>query len=104
MILINPKIIRDISKNLNVNIFDMSIDNVNGGGGSPYDCAVNEDGSIILQIRNVHGSRVTLNFNGTKYVEIRCEDGRYKVFVMSRQREEYFELEDILRNRFNVNI
>jgi len=104
MIKFNPKIIRDISSNLNVNYFDMCGEDLSGGKGSPYQCLMNNDGSILIGILNTNKDLVTMLFNGSNYVNINCSDGRYKVFTMSRRNEGNFELETILRTSFDVNI
>lgn len=104
MIYINPKIIRDICMNLNVNYFDMCGDDFSGGKGSPYQIIVNDNGSVSIQIQNRSRETIVMIFDGSKYVKITSSNGKYKVFTLSRRNEGYFELEHILHTIFNVNI
>jgi len=92
LVLFNSEIIKQISENLNLEMFKQA------NGGSYFGCCVDPiDGSIIAATKDRKGNTVRIIFNGSQVVQIECGDKS-----MYYRIGEGSDLNKVLREQFDV--
>lgn len=92
IVIFNSEIIKQISENLNMDMFKQA------NGGSYFGCCVDPlDGAVIVATKDINGNTVRIIFDGSKAVRIECGDkcAYYGIDVGP-------SLNQVLREEFNV--